>query len=180
MNKKIWIVACLCSLQLHAETDLFDMSLYGNFSKDYCEISTTGNSVDISFDASEQEMAYALGGYEGEMAYHFHNVVTLTVDCSPGTYNVMINNTGVSARIPIGGSGVMAQNIHIFANGVSNFAPEVDSGNSASVTGISPFVDGKLADVQISLQIVPGGGVSSSLPDKINHTFQNIITIERM
>ena len=146
MSKKLGIIACLCSLQLHAETDSFNMSLAGDFSKDYCTITTTSNSVDVSFDVSEREMAYAEGGYEGEMAYHFLNAMVITVNCSPGAYNLAVSNTEVRSRVYIGGDGsVMAQNIHVFANGASDFEPEVDSGSPASVSNVNPLGDGKLA-----------------------------------
>lgn len=187
MSKKLGIIACLCSLQLYAETDSFNMSLAGDFSKDYCTITTTSNGVDVSFDVNEREMAYAEGGYEGEMAYHFLNAMVITVNCSPGAYNLAVSNTEVRSRVYIGGDGsVMAQNIHVFANGASDFEPEVDSGSPASVSNVNPLGDGKLADVHIDLQVVPGhdyaNGInySESLPDEINHTFQNIITIERL
>lgn len=186
MNAKLWIVACLCGLQLHAETDSFNMSLAGDFSKDYCTITTTSNSVNVTFDVNERQMAYAEGGYEGELAYHFVSAMMVTIDCSPGVYNLSVSNTEIDPRVFIGGSSVMAQNILVESDNDSTFVPEVYTGSSASVTGVSPDGAGKLADVHIDLQIVPaqnladGDNFSESLPDEINHTFQNIITIERL
>ena len=82
------------SLPCFAETENFDMTLSGDFSKDYCELSVSNTAPYITIDSSLLNQYQQHIGDGNEIVYEVYESLNsiATVTCSAGEYNVHISD----------------------------------------------------------------------------------------
>tara|TARA_B100002049_G_scaffold229110_1_gene204298 strand:- start:41584 stop:42189 length:606 start_codon:yes stop_codon:yes gene_type:complete len=164
----------------YAETENFNMSLSGDFQKDYCSITLptpkcSSTTLEPATDRPGRDVAPIVSNYVYAVP---GNERTELITCSAGTYTISLHNDA---------SGIVTtsnyQMIVIGEIAQPDFLPlangYIDASNVISASNIVSDGTGLTAQLFLTPFTAPLDNDVNSLPSTFSHTFSNIITIEK-
>tara|TARA_B100002049_G_C16085532_1_gene379316 strand:+ start:16362 stop:16922 length:561 start_codon:yes stop_codon:yes gene_type:complete len=164
---------------IHAEIETFDMSLSGDFKKDYCSIwhyrSYTNRKVNL-YDG----VATTTSNLDGE-EYIYLGRRYYRIKCSQGTYDVRIETSNETAELKGNARYSVSGGIYegFYCPGASRRRSSfVDSANAFETSFTSDGVSYCNAQFTMATFIRPEDGKFQNLPDRYNHTSSFTLTIE--
>lgn len=164
------IAIILLSFSSSAETDNFNMSLNGDFLKDYCTVDTSVFYNPDSVATNDTEM----GTLATELTVQ---TVSGNLYCSEGTYNITItSNLPADFSIPHKNQSFELQLASYYGNINSNTIFGQDAPIELNNFGF-PF---NTLDFDIWLKLKPTNGDWNDTVTKYTHTVSPIITIEKL
>lgn len=166
--KTFTYLTLLASFNALAETDNFNMSLNGDFTKDYCTIDTRIFYNPDSVATNNTEM----GGIATELTVQ---MVSGDLYCSDGTYNITFtSNLPSDFSIPLKNQSFELQLDSYYGNIDGIFGQDTP----ITLNNFSfPF---SRLDFDIWLKLKPTNGDWNDTDTRYNHTVSPIITIEKL
>ena len=170
---KLRLFILLLSFSSLAETDNFDMSLNGDFIKDYCSITTdvsyNPNSIDINSTEDEESQ---LNGITVQM-------VSSVLSCSDGTYNITVaSDLPSDFSIPDKNQSFELQ----LMSGYGNIFNHTTFGQDSPITFENHLFRKPMneIDLDIWLNLKPTNGNWDDTDTKYTHSVSPIIVIEKL
>lgn len=183
MKTALTLSLLICGIA-HAETENFDMTLSGDFEKDYCTISFYSHeNNDIDLTSTPPPMIFA-GKVKQSNSERGPELVGKTIylfTCADGQYNIIPSTTDpFPVQYP-------AQNISFeptlwILDQVGGF-PLEDSINLSSSQSIPIFYDTVFvssAVFEILVWAEPMDSIWENVGDSFSHTFTHVFTIEKI
>ncbi len=158
-------ITLLLSVNLFAETDSFDMSLSGNFGKDFC----TFNSQPL-YNPSEIEPPP-----DDEPYYPIVQATGASLTCSDGEYDITLTTDSPKIMSILGKN----QTFEVAATTDPDKGIYTPIGQMSPVSHIVNFLDNNMQNYQFNLIIRPTDGDWNNIAEQYSHTVTPIITIEQ-
>jgi len=180
----------LTSTYCLSETESFDMTLSGDFQKDYCNL-TIDDTSSIDLDISkirEEQQRYIDAGLANKVHHYTLGYTFFTLSCSAGTYDIFINNTLPSYEYPVMNSHINYRQSAWRANFQNIQSYSSSSGVSSGITQNESYylIDALIPENKtgemtfaIGAHLESPDATWNNLPDSFHFSDPIIVTIDK-
>tara|TARA_B100002049_G_scaffold31895_1_gene20853 strand:+ start:4614 stop:5189 length:576 start_codon:yes stop_codon:yes gene_type:complete len=190
MKLQIISLTILISSFSIAETEKFNMSLNGDFHKDYCSIAITES---FNYDLDVTAIRYQEKIYQEYIDYYLKESTTLgatrfSLTCSQGTYNIAISNT-LSDYIVELANGInlyntvtiaAVENLVSFKNEQPHIQENISSVDPFRISdAVFPSGNSGLFEFLVDARAYSENSTWDNLPDSFHISQPIIITIDK-
>lgn len=183
---KALLITCTLSLNAHGETDTFDMTLSGDFSRDYCELSFNYSHEYVTYPIHPTENLPFIkkqNTLDSNITYYKVQEDRWDLDCSQGKYTITASTLGVSPFIDSENKFKAALEAEVggsYWTGGTTDRQFIDAANPIPLT---PEFDGSgdgFYYIKVSSYILPLDGKWENSGTEFSFNFSLMLTIEKL
>ena len=172
-----------------AETENFDMTLSGDFQKDYCSLNIEAStSRDLNLlEIMEQNEEYASNGWDNKVHSYYLSATIISISCSEGTYDITVQTDQPDYKIPFSFNTYLIPSISIDPNITVDFESKnglilpISFSHKYIVENITYTSDpNDSAYFYLSNEVWSDDQQWLNLPDSYNLSYTAIFTIDKL